>query len=91
MPLRAHRRIRRHRPLLIIMANLLNATIHSMLTTTVLRVSLDDGRVLEAVLSPDLRHMRLHERKELPLTVGKCVVAELSPSGERCRITSILD
>lgn len=73
------------------MANLLNATIHSLLTPTVLRVSLDDGQVLEAVLSPNLHHMRLRGRMELRLAVGKRVVVELSPSGERCRIISILD
>ena len=72
--------------------NLVDATVVAVVTPTLMTVRLSDGRELQAVLSPELRHSRLRE-EHIPFStsIGETVRVELSPySMNKCRILRVV-
>lgn len=64
------------------------------LLQTLYRVKLSDGRVMEAILTPEFRHAVSRVSKPLQINEGMNVEVELSPDWEddnRCRIIKLID
>lgn len=71
--------------------NLLDGTIIATITPTLFEVRLIDGREMQAVLCPDLRHIRLRVEKTINACVGKMVRVELNPfSSDKCRVMQFI-